>query len=149
MLKLLPEQVSRHWDIIRFALEETAGPGQEVDENLAIIYAEKMIAGQVQCWVVYEKDKFPEGVLAMVFTSIIKDAITEKKNVHIIGIYIFDRRAATDKSIWKRSLITLVKFGKGNSCSGVTFFTNVPELLRMAKEIGMTLDFTYGIFSIT
>ena len=140
MLRLLPEQISRHWELIHEVLENVNMSGTLFDQDIITKIAEKLVSGQVQCWVINDDKK----LAAFVFTSIISDSITGIKNLLLIGVYTF--HTASDINIWKKGLISLQKFARGNSCRNVVFYTNVPELIQIANRFGANTEFVFGVF---
>jgi hypothetical protein len=147
MLKLLPEQISRHWDIISFALENVNVSGEQLNSQAIQLLIEKLISGQVQCWAVHNQENGHSGLAAMVFTSILKDPILNIRNLLLMGIYVFDHPSGL--MVWHQGLETLRKYAKGNDCQNIVFYTNVPDLIQMAKKFGAITEFTYGVISLT
>jgi hypothetical protein len=146
MLKLLPEQISRHWDILQYAIENTALE-EGIGDDLALHYSEMLLSGQMQCWALYEQEKYPKGLVALLFTSIVT-AVSGIKNLQVIGLYAFDYEAAAGLRVWKKGLLQLIKFGRANDCKNITFFTSSPAILKMTKEVGFLMEQTFGTLRI-
>lgn len=145
ILRLLPAQISRHWDLLRLALEETTIDGFVADEPYLTAAAQKLVTGQMQCWILNRDQS--GGVIGIMFTSVIEDAISEVKNLLLIGLYIVEMRDFARLEVWKEGLQHLKKFGAGQGCQGVVFYTNVPMLVKVARELGAT-DCIFGTFKI-
>ncbi len=139
MLRLLPEQISRHWELIHEVLENINMSGTPFDQEIVTRIAEKLISGQVQCWVVNEDKK----LAAFVFTAIIVDSVLGLKNLLLIGIYSLE--LAQSLNIWKKGLMTLQKYAQGNSCKNIVFYTNIPELIQIANKFGANTEFVFGV----
>jgi len=147
ILKLLPNQIARHWDVLSYAVAQTTVAGFEVTEEYLVDTAAKLISGQMQCWACYERDE-NKGLRigAFIFTSIITDALTNTRNLLLAGVFVFDIKGI---KVWQKGFSTLKEFGKVNDCRNIVFYTNIPDLVKLAKTFGALTEFTYGTISIT
>jgi hypothetical protein len=143
MLKLLPEQISRHWDMIKYAIERTTRGGVEPTDEYLTLMAEKLVSGQVQCWATQQQENGNISLMSLTFTSIITDSLTNIRNLIIIGVFAFS--SLSDVKLWEFGLTTLRRFAKGNDCKNIVFYTDVPRLVEIAKEFGALTNITYGI----
>jgi len=124
----------------------TTVAGFECTEDYLIKMAAKVISGQVQCWACYEEEEEEAMRLgAFIFTSIIKDALTEQKNLLLSGVFVFNMKGI---KVWKQGFERLVIFGRGSGCQNIVFYSNVPDILKIAKAFGASSEFTYGMIAI-
>lgn len=142
MLRLQPNVIGRFWDIISYALVQTTLPDQIVDENYLVDSAEKCISGLIQVWACYEEDGFPGKVGGFVFTSIVKGALSNQKNLLIAGIYLFGLK---EIKVWHDGYERLTKFAKGSKCNNIIFYTDNQNLLKIAQRFKGYTELRYGI----
>jgi len=143
ILKLQPEQISRHWDVLREVLTTLVMDGEQLEQKQVTKIAEKLISEQVQCWAVQEQVENEYNLVGFVFTSIVVDAIMEIKNLLLLGLYTL--RPPSGLFIWTKSFEKLLLYARGNGCKSIIFYTNVPVLLSMAKKFGANVEYTYGV----
>src|SRR5574343_1070907 len=102
ILKLQPEQISRHWDVLREVLTTLVMDGEQLEQKQVTKIAEKLISEQVQCWAVQEQVENEYNLVGFIFTSIVVDAIMEIKNLLLLGLYTL--RPPSGLFIWTKSL---------------------------------------------
>lgn len=142
MLKLQPNVIGKFWDVISHALVQTTLPDQVVDENYLVDAAEKCISGLIQVWACYEDGGYPHKVGGFLFTSIVRGALSNQKNLLIAGIYLFGLKELT---VWHDGYERLVKFAKGSKCNNIIFYTDNQDLLKIAKRFNGYTELRYGI----
>lgn len=148
LVRLLPQTISRHWEVIQLAISEAGMIGIDIDEEYLIAMANKLISGTVQCWASYEDSKWPHTIAALLFTSIVSDPIVGQKNLLIIGIYMFNLELLQGARVWSEGLEKLQLFAKANKCKRIVYYSNVPSLIALTKKLGATTEFTFGMWSV-
>ena len=133
LTKLLPDQVSKFWDVISYAMEQSLPPtvGENPDKMNNILMA--ALSGKLDIWASYVKNdkvnKF-EGILA---TRIIYDDVTNMNNLLIYAIYGYDK---VSKESWEDGLRTIVKYAKSRKCSLIVAYTNEPRVVQVVNSLG-------------
>jgi len=146
LTKLLPDQISAYWDIIRYAIEQSLPPvvGEGPDKMKKILMA--LLSGKAECWVSHtmegENKRF-EGVMV---TRMQYDDISDTKNLLMYCAYGYEK--ITDES-WAAGFATLAKYAKSKGCHRITTYTTIPYLIEMAKKFSADSTYTFITFPLT
>lgn len=128
ILKLLPDQITKYWDAIRYGLLSTDTPSGMLNaKDIQSILCD-ILKGSMQCWVVCEEDKEIKG---FILTSIYKDNFTQSKSLLIYSLYMF-----TPVSTEKAMIIyqKLEAFAKASDCTKLIAYTTNEQVLSIAKK---------------
>ena len=133
LTKLLPDQVSAHWDIIKYAIQESLPPiaGEGPDKMNNILTA--LLCSKAECWissVVEEENRRLEGVI---ITKLQYDDISRTKNLLIYCLYGYE---GVSTESWTSGLKSLVKYASSKNCSRILAYTDIPYMIETAKKIG-------------
>jgi hypothetical protein len=136
IIQLLPDQIAKLWDYIKIALIESAPPNigrtnAELNNILAALLSEK-----AQCWISFEKSKEGKRFEAVVITQIVRDALSDTKNLLIYSLY---GEIISDRS-WQQGMIGLAKFGLAKGCKNFVAFTDNPVVLQRVKQFGGSIS---------
>ena len=140
LTKLLPDQISKFWDIIKYAIEESLPPivGESPDKMNKILTA--LLIGKAHCWASYtkgEKENIFEGI---VITKILYDDLSDTKNFLIYCLYGYED---VNRESWLRGFKSLVKFAISQGCSQIIGYSNIPLILRMVDKLGGETKYTF------
>jgi len=140
LTKLLPDQVSAFWDVIKFAIEESLPPvvGEGPDKMNRILTT--LLCGRAQCWASYNKVDETRKFEGLVVTKIVLDEISNTKNLLIYCLYGYEE---VNKKSWLEGLKTLVKFATAQDCSRIIGYSDVPLLLRLAERLGGETKYSF------
>lgn len=130
---LLPDQVAKLWDYIKFAIEESAPPTVNNIDKLVQSALSSLLNGKAQCWLVYDGDSKVRRFEAVVITQIVHDSISGQKSLLIYCLYGYD--TISEKS-WKEGLTALIKWGSARGCDAIIGYTNNPVIIKKVKQIG-------------
>lgn len=136
LVKLLPEQISKYWEYIKLALEETIGQRELSKSNRLNNILEALISDTMQCWW-YVRD---ERVLAIVITLLTADMTTRAKGLRIYSLFGFED---LDLSIYSDGFETLREFARAKNCTYIDAFTDNDTLISIGKRVSDTLVTTY------
>ena len=138
--KLLPEQVSAYWDIIKHAIECSLPPivGEHPDKMNRILSA--CLTGQLDVWAEYVKSEEGSKFEGIAVTQFLYDEPSGTKNLLIYCLYGYN---PIDVGSWGRSLITIAKYAKEMKCNQIVGYTNVEHLVNLAKGLGGNTDYTF------
>jgi len=133
LVKLLPDQISKFWDVIRYAIEESLPPvaGEGPDKMNKILMS--LLSGKSQCWASYVREEEQPRFEGLVVTKILYDDVSDTKNLLIYCLYGYDR---VNRTTWKNGLKTLVKYAIGKNCHRIIGYTDVPFILETVKRLG-------------
>ena len=145
LTKLLPDQVSKFWDIISYAIEQSLPPtvGESPDKMNNVLMA--ALSGKLDIWASYVKgdkgNKF-EGILA---TRIIYDDVTCMKNLLLYAAYGYDK---ISEDSWTSGLKTIVKYAALHKCSLIVAYSNVPRIISLANSFSGDTSFSFISFKM-
>ena len=145
LTKLLPEQVSAFWDIIKFSVEESLPPivGENPDKMNRILTS--ILSGKTQCWASYRRDEEIPIFEGICLTRIIYDDASDTKNLLIYTVYGYEK---TIEESWMNAFLSVSKYAVAEGCSQVVAYTSVPYIVEKAKMYGANTDFTFVTFNI-
>lgn len=129
LIKLLPDQVEKHWDYIAYAVQKGLENVSSVELNhvLQTIYENKM-----QVWLSSNKS----NVQGIALTTLEADPALKRKS---FVLYLFYRFSWMDKNDWFDGLDTLKAYAKSIGCDRVIAYTESPEVLKLAQAMGGAL----------
>jgi len=140
LTKLLPDQISSFWDVIRYAIENSLPPiaGESPDKMKKILMS--LLSGKMQCWASYEiseKRRILEGI---VVTRISYDDASDTRNLLIYCLYSYER---VGYSNWTSGLKTLVKFAESRNCERIIAYTSEPGVIELVKKLKGDVSYTF------
>ena len=137
IIRLSPDQVTEHWDVIKFGIQESVPPITYGSQNTLNNMLKSLLTGEMQCWVLMNGAQKIQGVAT---TTITKDSCSGVKNLMIYSVYglVF-----IDDETWTRNLQDLRKFARANNCHRIISFTAVDRLIGLVKSLGGSADFTF------
>ena len=145
LTKLLPDQISKFWDIIKYAIEQSIPPnvGEHPDKSNRILSA--ALSGKVDVWASYDKSTEVNRFEGLMLTKILYDDVVDMKNLLIYSVYGYE---TISEDSWKNGLRTILKYAAGNNCSLVVAYTDVPKIVEVVNSLGGDTSFTFISFNI-
>ena len=133
LTRLLPDQVSNLWSIIKYAVEESLPPiaGESPNKMNNILTA--LLCSKAQCWMSYTKSGEGNKFEGLVITEITHDDISDTKSLLIYCLYGFEE---ISKSSWTGGMKALVKFAASRGCSNITAYSEVPSIISLVERLG-------------
>ena len=139
LLKLMPDQVSRYWDLFKEAILETVPPiPNESPETLNNMLA-ALLAEGAQAWVSFRKEDNVNKVHGFIVTSIVYDPITNTRSLYIQSIYVPENNSIEQD--WIEGMMALRKFAIANNCNRVLGHTKNKRLIEFAAKFGGNTDY--------
>lgn len=137
LIKLLPEQISQHWDVIKDAIEYSLNPvvGESPHKMNNILMS--LLDGSMQCWVAVEGDDYNK-ITGNIVTKINFDDASQTKGLLIYSLYA----EGSSEQEWLKGYETLRKFAAANGCTRIVGFTDVPSLIKFTNRIGGEARYT-------
>lgn len=145
LTKLLPEQISNFWDIIKYAVEQSLPPvvGEHQDKMNRILAA--ALSGRIDVWASYARNGDETRFEGIVLTKILYDDAVDMKNLLIYCIYGYEQ---IDKESWLSALNALTKYAKGKGCKLIVAYTELPYVVRIAQRLGANTRYTFLSFEV-
>ena len=135
LVKLLPEQISVQWDMIKPAIIDSLLSAHEnVDTNEILT---SLLNGFSQCWVSTRRDNERDVIEGLIITMITKSLFDEGKNLLIYSLYGY---SMDNKEAWEGGFRTLATFARADGCSRITGYTNVSSLIKLVEKLGGDID---------
>ena len=139
LIKLLPNQLGKYWDIIRYGIVSTDSPiTGKSSENIREILR-SLVIGTTQCWFIFDEKKVFHGY---VLTNIADDGISKLRFLNIYDLYAYKQLTLP---LWKDGLDTLVQFAKDNRCHKITAYSDNSQIVASAEKIGFEKKTTFLI----
>ena len=146
LVRLIPEQISQFWDMIKYALENSPPISIEVrDENWINSMLTQSMNGSIEIWAYYDKDGDSVRFKGFVITSFEIDKFVKQKSLLIYYVFTF-RDIGMDA--WIEGLKTLKKYAKSRRCSRVLAYSNVQNIINISKRLGGDVDTTFITFNL-
>lgn len=145
LTKLLPEQVSRFWDTIRYAVEQSLPPiaGEHPDKMSRVLAA--ALADKAHVWASYQRGEDALKFEGLAITRILYDDVSDTKNLLIYCMYGYGK---VDSKSWKEGFKTLAKYAKGKNCLQIIAYTNLPGVIKLATRLGADTKYTFLSFDV-
>lgn len=139
--ELLPEQISKFWDIIAFAVDQSLPPtvGDHPDKMNRILSS--CMSGKTQVWASYENHQLK----AILLTRILFDDASDTKTLLIYSLYGYSQMSA---ETWLEGVNALKAYAASKGICRVTAYSDVPRVLEMAKRLGASTKYTLISFEV-
>ena len=134
LIQMLPDQISKQWDVIWPAIEVSLPHTGVKDASSSSNILESMLRNMMQCWV-YEGEG-GEKVL-LVTTAFVSDVGTRSRNLLIYSIYSYTK--ITDEIVGI-GMKTLKGFASKNKCHNIIAYTNYQRIIDMFSVNGGKVD---------
>lgn len=130
LVKLLPNQISERWDLIKFAIQEST---PEITEYGIVVILENLLCDIMQCWLEVEERDGTIKLLGVVVTSVYTDSFFQQNVLRICVLYTY-----TDlpMHIWGASLESLRNYARGRECYKIEAYTDRAEFEALIKHLG-------------
>jgi len=141
IIKLLPEQITKLWDSIRYGVIEAVAPMIDpTPENIQDILCQ-LLKQDMQCWCVFDEEK---NIYGYIVTSISVDMNTNFRTLMVYSLFLYQK--ATPE-MWEEGMNAVDSFAKSNNCTRVVAYTANPSVVSIAKKNGY-VDYTYLVKDI-
>lgn len=138
LIKLLPEQVAKFWDMLRYAIAETFMPRNScTNEHLQAILA-NLLSGKMQCWMGFKEVEGERKFIGFIVTRLSEDPAIKERTLFIENIYAF--QAVPEELLFSAQAI-LEKFAIKNNCKSLVGLTESERIVTLAKRNGYSTRF--------
>lgn len=146
VLRLLPNQIAKHWDTIKAGIAQALPPMVAYKPGVMGRILRALLAGELQCWVLYEKrDGRNLSIVGVATTQICADPCSGTKNLLIYSLY-GHRRFSGD--LWKDIIEAASNFARANGCQKMVAYTAHPVVLQAVKRAGWDTQYTYVTYDL-
>ena len=138
LIRLLPKQVSDHWDEISDHIKESLVPTVDVTPDLMNNILAALLSGKMVCWVsVFDESS---RINSICVTQVLYDDASDTKSLLFYSIYSINNMSEEE---WKSGFETLRVYGKKLGCKKVIAYTNLDYIIDIAKMLGGEAKYTY------
>lgn len=144
LTKLLPDQISKFWNIISYALDQSPPITLTSPKDWKNRILSSALSGKIIVWASYTKgevNKF-EG---LALTTILHDDLMMANSLLIYYVYGYTK---VSESSWKEGIIALAKYAKSKNCLNIVAYTNDEKLIEVVKLLEAKADITFITFDI-
>lgn len=135
LIALRPDFVATHWEEIAHYVGQGLPP-IGLNEGMAMNKVlERILTGNLTCWIVVSRDKVVEGVL---LTCTSEDYTTGTKTLLLYAL----AGNLSDES-WEDGYATLVKHARGHGCRLLGAYTENERVLEMSRKYNFNTDVRY------
>jgi len=138
IVRLLPDQIAKHWFVIKFALQKSLPPMvDETPEDVNNIL-KSLLEESMQCWAsvqIKEDNTFIEGI---VITTVVFDSPSKSKNLLVYCVYSFAN--ISNERSWMEGIEKLVSYAHGRGCNKIMAFTNEKNIIKLILRLGGSMS---------
>ena len=146
LIRLLPEQIAKLWDAIKYALESSPPVVVELrDSRWVERVLEQSLNGSVEVWASYHRTEDGAKFEGFAITSFEIAKLVKQK--FLLIYYVFALRE-TALEAWTGGLEVLKEYAKSRGCMRVVAYSNVPEIIKISKKLGGDVSTTFITFDI-
>ena len=142
--RLMPDQISKFWPIIKYAVEQSLPPvvGEHPDKMNRILSS--ALCGEIDVWVSYNKGE-NNKIEGIILTEFLFDMPSGTKNMLIYCLYGYEE--VSDES-WVYGISGLARYAESRQCSRIVTYTDVPYMINLAKQLGGEANYTFITFEV-
>ena len=135
LIKLLPSQTAKIWDIVRFCYLRSLPPGTSESSEAVQGVLHSLLLETSQCWVGLDKTEadVDNQVYVVLLSKIIIDEVTQERNLCLYTIFGF--RPIPD-AMWEQGIESLKAFAKANRCTYITSLSAHPKVMEVCQRLG-------------
>lgn len=138
----MPEQVSEHWEVIKYAIEESLPPISLNSPNTLNNVLIKLMSGEMVCWMAYDSDK---KVMGFAVTTVVEDSNSETKSLLLYTIYAYEKTKGID---WIEAYESLSKYALSRDCINMVGYTRNDKLIKIAEKFDSDSTYRFVSFPI-
>lgn len=135
LLKLLPDQVMRHWDEIKYCIEIAMPP--HIEHNMLRVQ-EQLLTGELVCWM----SVINNIIQAIITTQVINDIVTDTTQLLVFSFTAIDSHKL---SAFRDMRDIMIKYARSRGCSRIVAYTPNDSVAELAQYLGA--DITWSILS--
>lgn len=145
LTKLLPDQISEFWNIIKYSIEQSLPPvvGEHPNKMNNILIS--AMEGSIDVWASYNRGEGTNKFEGIVLTEVLYDRPSRTRNLLIYCLYGYE---SVDKESWQDGLTTLTKYADGKKCSQIIAYTDVQMIVDIVNQLGGEAKYTFISFDV-
>jgi hypothetical protein len=138
LVKLLPDQISRFWPYIKYALEQSVPLDILKKNDKMNNILESLLFDGMHAWLEIDQERLE--VLGCLVTTIWNDESSKTKALRLYSVFSYDD---LPPQTWAEGFHTLSEFARGKGCEFIDAFSENEGVIRLARRFGGDTRFTY------
>ena len=145
LTKLLPDQISKFWPIIKHSINESLPPivGSHVDRMNNILSG--ALSGKIDVWASYVRKDGLATFDGIMLTKPLFDDVSMTRNLLIYCLCSF---RDIPKESWIGGIGSLLKYANKLGCASIIAYTELPGIVNIAQRLGGEAKYTYISFDV-
>ena len=141
---LLPEQIARYWDIIKYAVERSVPPipGEHPDKLNRILSS--ALSGKIKVWVVRSHDK--SKLESIILTEVLYDYVTDITSLLIYSVCSFE---TINRTTWPKTLSYIARYAKAKKIDRIVAYSSLKGIVDISKKLGADTSYTFISFDVS
>ena len=140
LTKLLPEQISKFWPVIKFAIEESLPPPTDEHPDKMNRILSAALSTKLDIWASYERREDGVKFEGIIVTKLNLDEASGTRSMLMYCLYGY---TDVSEDTWREGLGILAKYARASGCSRITAYTSIPYMISLAKRLGADADYTF------
>ena len=132
MVKLLPNQLVKYWDMLRLAIAESFMPRNSCSNAYLRHILASLLSGRSQCWAILGEDR---KFVGFVITRVSVEAGIGERVLNVDTLYAY---VGISDEAFTKGWRTLEEFARANKCKAIASMTENPRILQMVGKLGFT-----------
>ena len=139
LIRLLPAQLVKIWDMIRFAIAETFIPRSACTASHLQYILKQLLCGKMDCWIAFDgTTKEDRKFTGFVTTRIGIDGPTGEKILWIDSVYAYQ---SVHFELMARVMGTLEAYAVKQDCKTIIAMTDTDRIATLAEKNGFVKRF--------
>ena len=147
LTKLLPDQISKFWDVIAYALDQSPPITVSNPEDWKNRILASAISGKISVWASYVKEDEKVKFEGIALTSISYDDLLMVNSLLIYYIYSYDYEQIP-LDTYKDGITVLSKYAKKHKCVNIHAYTTEDRVKEIVTRLGGDATVTLLTFDI-
>lgn len=141
LVRLLPDQVEKLWDILAPMIEESLPP-TEVHSGIGMVgILRSLLIEDMLCWIYYgDTEETQEDAYTIALTTEQMNRHTDTRNFMIYALYGIQEMP---REWWMKGFETLEEYAKSRNCKKVIAYSNIPSIVRFWERLGGSNEFRF------
>jgi hypothetical protein len=143
--KLTPDQISKFWDIIGYAIEQSVPPfSYEHPDRMNRLLA-AALCGKIEVWAGYTREDDKVKFNCICVTQFLYDEPTDTKSLLIYALYGY---SVTNSSGWRQMFSAMARYAQAKGCKRIIAYSKVDLVIKLAEKLGADTDYTFISFNL-
>ncbi len=140
--KIYPEDVAESWEVFAPLIAKSIPPILGGNVNTMTSILEAIMVETLDCWVLLGRNSDNQNMKAFATTHIVEDELTREKSLLIYTLTAMPKAKIVMED-WSDAFETLRKYAHAKGCSYISAFSDLPNVIALAKKVGANVKTTF------